>query len=434
MLLNKGESLRMFVIDESSEYAKGLEREKELERADMHSFHRYYGKLIPAIPGYFIKEFTKEGDLVFDPFSGSGTVAVEAKRLGRNFLGVEINPLSAEIARVKTYSLSPEKLEKINSELLEIIDCDLSDVGEDEKPYIMNRDHWFKDFVQTDLIRIKRDINSYFESRSEYSKEYKEFYLMVLSAIIKNVSNADIRHVFPGFSKRMHQLENEGKIHTDVKASFKRAVKSRAKAYRIYENIKAEAKIICADSAAADLSEYNGKVDLIVTNPPYISSVRYIETLKLEMYWTQVIKSQAEYNALSHEMIGNDRLKKAECLNVEHTPYDEINAVIDDMFLTDEKSAKIIGEFFNKTERVIAASSKLLKKNKFLVMKISDSKMKKKKIPTGEFLTLIAEHNGFRLKDVFLDEINNNSRSLTTARNTYSDIITHDYIIIWEKI
>lgn len=424
----------MFVIDESSEYAKGLEREKELERADMHSFHRYYGKLIPAIPGYFIKEFTKEGDLVFDPFSGSGTVAVEAKRLGRNFLGVEINPLSAEIARVKTYSLSPEKLEKINSELLEIIDCDLSDVGEDEKPYIMNRDHWFKDFVQTDLIRIKRDINSYFESRSEYSKEYKEFYLMVLSAIIKNVSNADIRHVFPGFSKRMHQLENEGKIHTDVKASFKRAVKSRAKAYRIYENIKAEAKIICADSAAADLSEYNGKVDLIVTNPPYISSVRYIETLKLEMYWTQVIKSQAEYNALSHEMIGNDRLKKAECLNVEHTPYDEINAVIDDMFLTDEKSAKIIGEFFNKTERVIAASSKLLKKNKFLVMKISDSKMKKKKIPTGEFLTLIAEHNGFRLKDVFLDEINNNSRSLTTARNTYSDIITHDYIIIWEKI
>lgn len=434
MLLNKGESLRMFVIDESSEYAKGLEREKELERADMHSFHRYYGKLIPAIPGYFIKEFTKEGDLVFDPFSGSGTVAVEAKRLGRNFLGVEINPLSAEIARVKTYSLSPEKLEKINSELLEIIDSDLSDVGEDEKPYIMNRDHWFKDFVQTDLIRIKRDINSYFESRSEYSKEYKEFYLMVLSAIIKNVSNADIRHVFPGFSKRMHQLENEGKIHTDVKASFKRAVKSRAKAYRIYENIKAEAKIICADSAAADLSEYNGKVDLIVTNPPYISSVRYIETLKLEMYWTQVIKSQAEYNALSHEMIGNDRLKKAECLNTEHTPYDEINAVIDDMFLTDEKSAKIIGEFFNKTERVIAASSKLLKKNKFLVMKISDSKMKKKKIPTGEFLTLIAEHNGFRLKDVFLDEINNNSRSLTTARNTYSDIITHDYIIIWEKI
>ena len=67
-------------------------------------------------------------------------------------------------------------------------------------------------------------------------------------------------------------------------------------------------------------------------------------------------------------------------------------------------------------------------------MKISDSKMKKHTVHTGKFLTLIAERNGFKLKDVFLDEIDNNSRSLTTARNTYSDIITHDYIIIWERI
>jgi hypothetical protein len=49
-------------------------------------------------------------------------------------------------------------------------------------------------------------------------------------------------------------------------------------------------------------------------------------------------------------------------------------------------------------------------------------------------MTLIAEAYGFRLVDVFIDKINNNSRSLLTARNTYSDIITHDYIIIWEKI
>ena len=108
--------------------------------------------------------------------------------------------------------------------------------------------------------------------------------------------------------------------------------------------------------------------------------------------------------------------------------------MIYDMYDIDTKSAKIIGEFFNKMEKVIIKMSELLKKNKYLVMKISDSKMKKKKISTGEFLTLIAEKNGFKLKEVFLDEINNNSRSLTTARNKYSDIITHDYIIIWEKI
>ena len=422
----------MFKINEKSKFAEGLNEEKKLDRADIHSFHRYYGKLIPAIPSYFIKELTKENDVVFDPFSGSGTVAVEAKRLKRNFAGVEINPLSVQIAKVKTYNLDVEILDKINNELLQMIEKDKTKVKEDEKPYIMNRNHWFKDFVQDDLIRIKRDIDKYFDKNKEYGIEYKKFYLLTLSAIIKNVSNADTRHVFPGFSKRMHQLEEEGKIHTDVKASFKRAVKSRANS--IYENNKNFTDILEGDSTEIDLGKYKNKIDLIVTNPPYISSVRYIETLKLEMYWMEVIKTLEEYNNLAHEMIGNDKLKKEEYKDIELTNYKEINEVIYDMYSIDIKSAKIIGEFFNKMEKVIIKMSKLLKKNKYLVMKISDSKMKKKKISTGEFLTLIAEKNGFKLKDVFLDEINNNSRSLTTARNTYSDIITHDYIIIWEKI
>ncbi len=424
----------MFKIDEKSKFLEELNEEKKLDRVDIHSFHRYYGKLIPAIPSYFIKKFTKENDTVFDPFSGSGTVAVETKRLNRNFVGVEINPLSVQIARTKTYNLEVETLEKINNELLEIIEKDDSKIKENEKPYIMNRDHWFKEFVQEDLIRIKKDIDNYFEKNKNYGIEYKKFYLLTLSAIIKNVSNADTRHVFPGFSKRMHQLEEEGKIHIDVKASFKRAVKSRAKAYSIYANNKNFADILEGDSTEIDLSEYENKVDLIVTNPPYISSVRYIETLKLEMYWMEVIKSLEEYNDLAHEMIGNDKLKKEEYKDIELTNYKEINNVIYDMYEIDTKSAKIIGEFFNKMEKVIIKMSNLLKKNKYLVMKISDSKMKKKKIPTGEFLTLIAEKNGFKLKDVFLDEINNNSRSLTTARNIYSDIITHDYIIIWERV
>ena len=84
-------------------------------------------------------------------------------------------------------------------------------------------------------------------------------------------------------------------------------------------------------------------------------------------------------------------------------------------------------------EKVIEKMSLVLKSGGKVVIKISDSKIKKVKIETGKFMTLIAENYGFVLHDVFLDEINNNSRSLTTARNTYSDIITNDYIIIWEK-
>ena len=46
-----------------------------------------------------IDGFSKEGDIVFDPFLGSGTTAVACKELGRNFIGFEISPEYCEIAR-----------------------------------------------------------------------------------------------------------------------------------------------------------------------------------------------------------------------------------------------------------------------------------------------------------------------------------------------
>ena len=427
----------MFEINTDSKYSHILNNEKEKERAKMHSFHRYYGKLIPAIPSAFIQEFTKEGDWVFDPFTGSGTTAVESKRLKRNFVGVEVNPLSVEIARVKTAELDIKLLETMNDEIIYKIEEDKRDYSNHEKPNIMNIDHWFKEFVQEDLLKIQRNINEYFAMTDRIDKseidKYRNFYIIVLSAIIKNVSNADTRHVFPGVSKRMRALEAEDKINIDVFASYKRAIKSRSQMYDIYKNKDSKVEIIEGDSSLIDLKEYSNKIDLIITNPPYISSVRYIETLKLEMYWMEEIKSSEEYKSLGDKMIGNDRLYKEEYETIGYTGYKEIDKVIDMMQDIDKKSAKILEEYFKKMEKAIINMSKLLKENKKVVMKISDSRMKKQKIETGKLLTIIAERNGFKLEDVFLDEINNNSRTLTTYRNTYSDIITHDYIVIWVK-
>ena len=425
-----------FQINENSEYDNILQDEKALKRVDMHSFHRYYGKLIPAIPAAFIKAFTKENAWIFDPFSGSGTTAVEALRNGRNFVGIEINPLAKSIAEIKTRKLSVDLLKQFNEEILKLIKTKEYSVDNNDLPFLINRDHWFKDFVQVDLIKIKKAIDDFFENHTDDFEQkalYKQFYLMVISAILKNVSNADTRHVFPGISKRMRKLEEEGKIHIDVVASFERAIKKRAEYYNIY-NDDVSAEILLSDSASANVEDFRNKIDLIVTNPPYISSVRYIETLKIEMYWMEYIKNSTEYFNLADKMLGNDHLCKKDYEKVNLTKYDEINNIIENMKQIDMKSAKIIETFFNQIENVIEKMSVVLKKGGKAVIKISDSKIKKTKVETGKLMTLIAEHYGFKLVDVFLDEINNNSRSLTTARNTYSDIITHDYIIIWEKV
>ena len=66
----------------------------------------------------------------------------------------------------------------------------------------------------------------------------------------------------------------------------------------------------------------------------------------------------------------------------------------------------------------------MLKSGKKLVMKISDSKIRKIKVPTGKLLTQIALENGFKLVDYFDDKINENSRSLLTARNQLIEMAT----------
>ncbi len=51
------------------------------------------------LPEWFIKLFTQPGDVVLDPFMGSGTTAQAAIRLGRNFVGIDFNPEYVILAR-----------------------------------------------------------------------------------------------------------------------------------------------------------------------------------------------------------------------------------------------------------------------------------------------------------------------------------------------
>ena len=232
----------------------------------------------------------------------------------------------------------------------------------------------------------------------------------------------------------MLSLIEEGKIKIDVLATFKRALSKRIKYYEEFGIHSSKVEILQGDSTSVDLSKYTNSVDLVVTNPPYISSVRYAETLKLELYWMGITKSTTDYFKLSDAMIGNDHITTAKCTTIQLTGYDEIDEYIRKLFEIDKKQAKVVYDYFTLMEKVIKKTATVLKKTKKFVMKISDSKIRKIKIPTGYLLTVIAEKNGFKLIDVFNDKINENSRSLLTSRNTYSDIILEDNIVFWERI
>lgn len=68
----------------------------------------------PQLPGFFIENFTKPGELVLDPFSGRGTTALQAALLGRKVVANDVNPLSRMLCEPR---LSPPDMNALKQRL-----------------------------------------------------------------------------------------------------------------------------------------------------------------------------------------------------------------------------------------------------------------------------------------------------------------------------
>lgn len=71
-----------------------------IEKRDNSGAHSgdYHGNFVPQIPHQLFTRYTKKGDWILDPFMGSGTSLIEAQRMGRNSIGIELQETVAKEA------------------------------------------------------------------------------------------------------------------------------------------------------------------------------------------------------------------------------------------------------------------------------------------------------------------------------------------------
>ncbi len=92
----------------------------------VHRLHPYKGKFIPQLVEYFLDSHTDEfkkqaffqkGDIVLDPFCGSGTTLVQANELGIHALGVDVSAFNALISNIKLKNINLRELKEIIDEI-----------------------------------------------------------------------------------------------------------------------------------------------------------------------------------------------------------------------------------------------------------------------------------------------------------------------------
>src|SRR4051812_27393641 len=75
------------------------------------AIHWHPARFASQVPAAILGLLSKEGDVVLDPFVGSGTMLVEAQRLGRIAIGMDLNPVACLIAKSKTLAIPSTKVD-----------------------------------------------------------------------------------------------------------------------------------------------------------------------------------------------------------------------------------------------------------------------------------------------------------------------------------
>ncbi|GIK59568.1 MAG: hypothetical protein JETCAE03_06210 [Ignavibacteriaceae bacterium] len=406
-----------------------------------HGFHKYPAKFIPHIPKWAITKYLNgnKNKFVFDPFCGSGTTLVESVLAGYNAIGVDIDPLSAMISKVKTTRIDESELKNISSWLVKEIKAKRKGTF---KPDCETIEHWFTNDAIKKLSAIRSLINQIPKKfgDSKKVKDIQDLLLICFSSIIRRVSNADNE------SQKTYVSHTKVKEPDEVNSLFFSQLDlfvERATKFSEITSAKVKSKIVISSSATSLEKKLNGQqIDLAITSPPYIKAIDYIYNQMVELFWIGdlfAMQTQTKQNEKKIKYIGNKQISKIEFSN--YTPYntilsiDKLDEKLQEVYDTDKKNGHkhsyVTFKYFAEMEKHFAEMAKCLSNKTHYVMVVGDSNVSEVFFDTAEFLIDIAERNGFMITNKWGYKIKN--RFMRFDRKGRGGIIEIDWVLDFER-
>lgn len=196
-------------------------------------FHKYWGKKPIESLCYLIEKCTKEGDIVMDPFLGSGLISLECLLRNRRFVGIDINPFSVEHASLLLNLPSRQEyyqalIEIENSVAKKIRDTYLTSEGKIASHYLWEGNDLVSVWVKPETGRSRIELEPSGLDSNSYStyKDYKPTHFRNLRFFTNSRINVKptmtVSDIFTG--RAMHNIDLLIESFSDYPAHLKRAL------------------------------------------------------------------------------------------------------------------------------------------------------------------------------------------------------------------
>jgi site-specific DNA-methyltransferase (cytosine-N4-specific) len=381
---------------------------------------------IPQVARRLIENYSHKGDMVCDIFCGSGTALVESRLIGRNSIGIDLNPLATFLARVKTSELEESVLLKNYSKLLDHL-AEIKIIKSDI-PDFFNLDFWFKKDVIADLARLKKAIDKVKD------KKVRDFFLVSFSETVRLSSNSK-----RGEFKLVRYATKNLEMHTPKAIDiFKKKTESNIKGMSSFYNDvdkNTQTKIIYGDSSK-EHGIKSSSVDCIITSPPYGDSrttVAYGQFSRLSSQWLGIYENPANANSLDNDLLGGKPAKDFG----EDLESKTLHKIISIIAAKDEKRARDVVSFYNDLNECLKNAYRILKPQKYFCLVVGNRLVKQVRIPTDIIIAELGEALGFTCENIFIRNIPGKrmpiKTSPTNVKGALEETMIKESIVVLKK-
>ncbi len=389
------------------------------QRALTHGIHKYPAKFFPELPRWIIQRYSERGDMLLDPFMGSGTANLEASLLGRHSIGVDVDPFSRFLATVKTTVLSEDKLTEAWQSLRKRVESYSEPSHFDgvlEFPY---RDNWFKPYILKELAHIKTEIE-----KTDASQKIKDFFLVCFSSVIRQASEADNNCTRTVVRKSLGKkvLPNMAidlfikRTDTQVENMRELATLNPSGNVFIPDNVDArEMPIVRSES-----------IDLALTSPPYVNAVDYPRTHQLEIYWLGF--ESGSLQPLKKRHVGTEVVRAKDYSELHKTGCKEADEAIAEIYATDPRRAYIATKYMWDMFANLKEVYRVLRPGAAYVLVVGNNLIRGVKFETWRYLCSEAPQMGYEIECHFISAVINHFIKVPRKER-----INDDYVLVLRK-